>query len=208
MAGLGYKDFTAGAVLTAAQVDGYLMEQAVMNFAGTAARGSALASVQAAGMVAHVGGGTLTVATSGSAWAQVYPSTASAGLDFITSATLSGASVTISSCFSATYNVYEIVIDRLYNSASTELNFRLRTGSTDATTNYQIQEATASGTSWNVVRTLSLGQINVATMTTTEGSTPTVVKVFNPFAALATNFLCTTGWYLAQNTPGIYINYG
>ena len=72
MAGLGYKDFTAGAVLTAAQVDGYLMEQAVMNFAGTAARGSALASVQAAGMVAHVGGGTVQV-YNGSQWAQMYP---------------------------------------------------------------------------------------------------------------------------------------
>ena len=72
MAGLGYKDFTAGAVLTAAQVDGYLMEQAVMNFAGTAARGSALSGVVAAGMVAHVGAGTLTV-YDGSAWQQVYP---------------------------------------------------------------------------------------------------------------------------------------
>jgi hypothetical protein len=72
MAGLGYKDFTAGAVLTAAQVDGYLMEQAVMNFAGTAARGSALSGVVAAGMVAHVGAGTLTV-YDGSNWQQVYP---------------------------------------------------------------------------------------------------------------------------------------
>jgi hypothetical protein len=70
MAGLGYKDFTAGAVLTAAQVDGYLMEQSVMNFAGTAARGSALSSVQAAGMMAHVGGGTVTV-YDGSAWQQL-----------------------------------------------------------------------------------------------------------------------------------------
>lgn len=76
MAGQGYKDFTAGAVLTAAQVDGYLMEQAVMNFAGTAARGSALSSVQSAGMMAHVGGGTVTV-YDGSAWQQVYPASVS-----------------------------------------------------------------------------------------------------------------------------------
>ena len=74
MAGLGYKDFTAGAVLTAAQVDGYLMEQSVMNFAGTAARGSALASVLSAGQMAHIGGGTVTV-YDGSAWQQVYPTT-------------------------------------------------------------------------------------------------------------------------------------
>jgi hypothetical protein len=43
MAGLGRKTFTAGDVLTAAQVQGYLQDQAVMVFAGTAARSSAIA---------------------------------------------------------------------------------------------------------------------------------------------------------------------
>ena len=43
MAGLGYKsNFTAGAVLTAAQVQGYLMDQAVMTFASSAARTAAI----------------------------------------------------------------------------------------------------------------------------------------------------------------------
>lgn len=42
MAGLGYKIFTAGEVLTAANVNGYLMEQAIMVFADSAARGSAI----------------------------------------------------------------------------------------------------------------------------------------------------------------------
>lgn len=44
MAGLGWRTFTAGAVLTAAQVQGYLQDQAVMKFATSAARTSALAS--------------------------------------------------------------------------------------------------------------------------------------------------------------------
>jgi hypothetical protein len=44
MAGLGRKTFTAGDVLTAAQVQGYLQDQAVMVFAGTAARSSAIAT--------------------------------------------------------------------------------------------------------------------------------------------------------------------
>jgi hypothetical protein len=44
MAGLGYKAFSAGAVLTAAQVQGYLQDQAVMLFASSAARTTALAS--------------------------------------------------------------------------------------------------------------------------------------------------------------------
>jgi hypothetical protein len=44
MAGLGRKTFTAGDVLTASQVQGYLQDQTLMVFAGTAARSSAIAS--------------------------------------------------------------------------------------------------------------------------------------------------------------------
>lgn len=44
MAGLGRKTFTAGDVLTASQVQGYLQDQTVMVFAGTAARSSAIAT--------------------------------------------------------------------------------------------------------------------------------------------------------------------
>jgi hypothetical protein len=42
MAGAGFKDFVAGDVLTATQVDTYLMQQSIMSFAGTAARASAI----------------------------------------------------------------------------------------------------------------------------------------------------------------------
>jgi hypothetical protein len=66
MAGLGYKSFTAGEVLTAADLNGYLIEQTIMNFSGTAARGSALPS-PSTGMVAHVGGGTVTI-YNGTSW--------------------------------------------------------------------------------------------------------------------------------------------
>ena len=44
MAGAGFKTFTAGAVLSAADVNTYIMQQQVMVFGGTAARGSAIAS--------------------------------------------------------------------------------------------------------------------------------------------------------------------
>jgi hypothetical protein len=53
MAGLGYRTFTAGAVLTAAQVQGYLQDQVVMDFASNAARTSALAS-PSQGMVSYL----------------------------------------------------------------------------------------------------------------------------------------------------------
>ena len=52
MAGLGRKVFTAGDVLTASDVQNYLMDQTVMNFAGTAARSSAIAT-PTTGMVCY-----------------------------------------------------------------------------------------------------------------------------------------------------------
>jgi hypothetical protein len=66
MAGLGYKAFSSGEVLTASDLNGYGIEQAVMNFNGTAARGSALPS-PSTGMVTHIGGGTVQV-YNGTAW--------------------------------------------------------------------------------------------------------------------------------------------
>lgn len=44
MAGAGFRTFAAGEVLTAANVNTYLMQQSIMSFAGTAARASAITS--------------------------------------------------------------------------------------------------------------------------------------------------------------------
>jgi hypothetical protein len=44
MAGAGFRTFAAGEVLTAANVNTYLMQQAITTFAGTAARSSAITS--------------------------------------------------------------------------------------------------------------------------------------------------------------------
>jgi hypothetical protein len=52
MAGLGRKEWSPGDTLNAADVNGYLMDQSVMVFAGTAARASAIPT-PSAGMVAY-----------------------------------------------------------------------------------------------------------------------------------------------------------
>jgi len=52
--GSGFKDWTAGDVLTAADVDGYLMRQTVMTFADASARDTALSGVLDEGMVAYL----------------------------------------------------------------------------------------------------------------------------------------------------------
>ncbi len=52
--GSGYKAFTAGSVLTASDVNNYLMEQGVMYFATTTARDTAITAPED-GMVAYIG---------------------------------------------------------------------------------------------------------------------------------------------------------
>lgn len=68
MPGLGRRTFTALEVLTAANVNGYLMDQSVMVFAGTAARSSALGTAASAGMVSYRSDGTVWEGYNGSTW--------------------------------------------------------------------------------------------------------------------------------------------
>lgn len=69
-AGLGYKEFTTGDVLTAADANGYLASQVVMVFASAAARTSAIASPQE-GMISYLKDTNSTEYYSGSAWVAV-----------------------------------------------------------------------------------------------------------------------------------------
>lgn len=70
MAGAGFKTFSAGAVLTAAEVNTYLMQQSIMVFAGTAARSSAIAA-PSEGMVTYLTDLDQLQYYNGSAWTQV-----------------------------------------------------------------------------------------------------------------------------------------
>jgi hypothetical protein len=69
-AGLGYKEFTTGDVLTAADANGYLASQVVMVFADAAARTSAITSPQE-GMISYLKDTNATQYYSGSAWVSV-----------------------------------------------------------------------------------------------------------------------------------------
>lgn len=50
---MGFKDFSAGEVLTAADVDNFLMRQTVMVFDDASARSTALGTLVAEGMVTY-----------------------------------------------------------------------------------------------------------------------------------------------------------
>lgn len=70
MAGLGRKVFTVGEILTAANVNGYLMDQAVMVFDSAAARSSAIPT-PSEGMVTYRKDGKIVEQYNSSAWAPV-----------------------------------------------------------------------------------------------------------------------------------------
>ena len=71
MAGAGYKLFNTGDVLTAAQVNTYLMEQTVMRFATTTARDTALSGVLAEGMICYIDADNNLYKYTGSAWVNI-----------------------------------------------------------------------------------------------------------------------------------------
>lgn len=68
MAGAGRRVFSPGEVLTASNTMNYLMDQSVMNFAGTAARGSAIGTAVAEGMVSYLQDTNTLQFYDGSAW--------------------------------------------------------------------------------------------------------------------------------------------
>lgn len=67
MAGLGFKTFAAGEVLTAANVNGYLMQQSIMVFADASARDAAISS-PSEGMFVYLTGTNALQFYDGSAW--------------------------------------------------------------------------------------------------------------------------------------------
>lgn len=71
MAGAGYKLFNTGDVLTAAQVNTYLMQQSVMVFADSTARTTALSGVLAEGMLSYLVDTNAVEKYDGAAWSAI-----------------------------------------------------------------------------------------------------------------------------------------
>lgn len=77
MAGAGYKAFADGDVLTAAQVQTYLQDQAVMKFADSSARSAALGTaVVSEGMVSYLADTDAVEVYDGSSWSSIAPAAA------------------------------------------------------------------------------------------------------------------------------------
>jgi hypothetical protein len=93
MPGLGRKTWSPGDTLNAADVNGYLMDQSVMVFAGTAARASAIPT-PSAGMVAYSTATSLQV-YNGSAWVDLSTGYGVATGGSATSITVGGTAYTL-----------------------------------------------------------------------------------------------------------------
>lgn len=128
MAGAGKKTFTAGEVLTASDVNTFLMEQSVMVFGGTAARSSAIPT-PSTGMTSYRTDAKQIESYNGSAWVGM------GGLQLIKTQTIGSgvSSVTVTGAFDATYDAYKIVITG--GALSTPSDISVTLGA--STSNYQ-----------------------------------------------------------------------
>jgi hypothetical protein len=127
-AGLGFKTFTTGEVLTAADTNGYLM-QGVNVFASAAARTAAIASPQE-GQMSYLKDTNSTEYYSGSAWVAV--GVAGGGMTLISETTASALSSLSLSSIPATYKELYLVWDGIVHS-TTGSAFEIRLNN-DATT--------------------------------------------------------------------------
>lgn len=188
MAGLGYRDFTVGQVLTSAQVDGYLMQQTVMVFADSSARTTALSGVVAEGMFSYLKDTNSTEYYDGSAWVSV---SNPGDITAVTAGTgLSGGGTSGSVSLAIATSQSDLVIkgfqedvNVVASAATGTINFDVSTASvwyytSNATANHTLNFRYSSGTSLNTA--MATGDAITLVWLNTNGSTayyPNVIQI-------------------------------
>lgn len=133
MAGAGYKLFATGDVLTAAQVNTYLMQQTVMVFASSAARTTALSGVIAEGMVSYLQDTNSLEVYDGSAWVgatgDITALTAGTGIS-ISSATGPIPTVAINTATTVDKTTAQTLTNKTLTAPVINLAFNAQTGTT------------------------------------------------------------------------------
>lgn len=187
MAGLGYKDFTVGQVLTSAEVDGYLMQQTVMKFADASARTTALTGVLAEGMLSYLADTNAVEKYDGSAWVAI----AAGDIEGVTAGTgLTGGgtsgTVTLSIATSQSDLVikgFEEDVNVVASAATGTINFDVTTASvwyytSNATANHTLNFRYSSGTTLNTA--MATGDAITLVWLNTNGATayyPNVIQI-------------------------------
>jgi len=190
MAGLGRKTFASGEVLTAANTQGYLMDQSVMVFADAAARTSAIAA-PAEGMHSYLSDTDSTEVYDGSAWGalrvkvlQVVRAT-----DSTTRSTTSTSQVDASISVTITPTSATNAILLIWNYGPTPTNYQIHTITDSSNTALSGAEYVSSGTAaagFNVRQT-AIGYVIA-------GSTSAIT--------FKGRFAATSGTAYIVNTPG------
>ena len=164
MAGLGKKTWSPLDVLTAADVNGYLMDQSVMKFASAAARSSAIATASA-GMVSFRSDGTVWEGYNGSAWGALVDTST-----FITAA--STATLTNKTLSSPVFAGASLENATLVGTGFAGYTF-------DVTTNGAVQYITASATASGTVNIRSTSGVSLNTLMATNQSLTVVLAITN-----------------------------
>jgi hypothetical protein len=195
------KVFTVDEVLTAGDVNEYLMNQTVMTFAGTVARGSAIPT-PTEGMYAHLNDTDTLEYYDGSAWVNRIPTPVSPGLEFIAAYPVGTAvpNITITNIFDATYDHYKIFMTGVSQSATfpnTRLQFN---NSSSAYYGGGIQTLFSTGA------VSSLWDNNISRFDRAGGNTGEMyVDVYNPFLASEATFISSS--FRTNVAAGNYTGY-
>jgi hypothetical protein len=198
--GSGFRVWTAGEVVSASNVNNYLQEQAVMSFAGTAARSSAIASPEE-GMLSYLQDSDTYQGYDGAAWVNLGTLSGASDSGLIHIKQVSGTDVSainVDNCFSATYRNYKVVITGL-GSTTNNLHFRLRVGGVDNSTanSYQSQNLNSQSTTNVGSRTTTTFGL-IGAMGSSQNSLITL-ELSDPAQATATAFLSHSHFTVSGN---------
>jgi hypothetical protein len=207
MAGAGKKTFTAGEVLTASDVNTYLMEQSVMNFAGTAARASAIPT-PSTGMTTYIGvTGTATIPQietyTGSQWQTPYGLTQVANVNFT-----STSAVSINNIFSSSFVNYTVVFNVTGTATANHVMAMRASGADVNTANYFYGAVAVVFGSNTVLGSQSVGATFWSEGNRTDAGAPsgTVMTFYNPQLATRTFVQATTTDTSVARNVGMLFN--
>jgi hypothetical protein len=192
------KVFTPDEILTAEDVNSFLMDQTVMSFAGTAARGSAI-PFPVEGMVTYLEDIDDLRTYNGSSWVSPY------GMTLVNSTTFTSvSSQTINNVFTSAYDDYKILVTIDSSATSGDPTWQLTVGGTATTSNYgsiHVQSVINNPTVYTpAANSAGTDEWRLSIQSSTLPSTAVDITLFSPNRARRTMFTkLSTGAFAAGN---------